>query len=224
MERVMLRLLANDIRLNAVWFAWIFVLLNISIVLGFIGYNYPHRYLSIEVGISYITLMPLVLFWREEYYKGEVVRRSIPVSHIQRVLARYISVVLLGIAPVLYGYLYQFLIELLGPHGSLSFYAEQMESGYATEHSLIARGLALTLAFAVIVPLTMRFGAIRVLGVYLVLLIVWSRVIDFFLNFSLHAVMFLGLSRWFFFVSLLVIVCIMVSVWISLHLVRRRDL
>ena len=220
----MLRLLANDIRLNAVWFAWIFVLLNISIVLGFIGYNYPHRYLSIEVGISYITLMPLVLFWREEYYKGEVVRRSIPVSHIQRVLARYISVVLLGIAPVLYGYLYQFLIELLGPHGSLSFYAEQMESGYATEHSLIARGLALTLAFALIVPLTMRFGAIRVLGVYLVLLIVWSRVIDFFLNFSLHAGMFLGLSRWFFFVSLLVIVCIMVSVWISLHLVRRRDL
>lgn len=220
----MLRLLANDFRLNAVWFSWIFVLLNISIMLGFIGYNYPHHYLSMKVGISYITLMPLVLFLREEHYKGEVVRRSIPVSHIQRVFARYISVLLLGIAPVLYGYLYQFLIELVGPHGSLSFYAEQLESGYATEHSLIARGLALTMAFAVIVPLTMRLGVFRMLGVYLVLLIVWTRVTDFFLNFSLHAGMFLGLSRWFFFASLLIIVCLVVSVWISLRLVRRRDL
>ena len=225
MGHMMLRLVFNDIRLNAAWFLWIFIFLNSSIILGFVRYTYPHYYMSIEAGISFATLMPLVLFTREEYYKGQYICRSIPVGRVKQVLARYVSVLFLGIAPALYGWLYQVVIEQLGPHGSLAYYAQQMESGYATEHSMIARGLALSMVVAVAVPLIIRFGSpLKIIIAYVISLFVWGSVVDLLLKISLHLGMFLGLSRWMFFASVLSIASLGISAWVSVRLHGRRDL
>ena len=220
----MLRLLYNDIRLNAVWFFWVFLLLNLEIILTTMMFTYPRRYGSLSVGLSFAMSFPLVLILREEYWKGHIVNRSLPVTASRLVTARYLSVYLLGLASAFYGWSYQGFIEFVGPHASLSYYAAQMEAGYAIEHSLIARSLGLCLTLALAFPLVLRFGSVwRIIIGYVGLRVIWGKLTDYLLGLSLHATIFLGLSRWVFFVTVFIIAIIAMSVRCSIWLYRQRE-
>ena len=225
----MLRLLYNDFRLNGVWFFWVFLLLNLELGVSVGMHLFYSQYSSLSVGLSYAMIPPLVLFLREEYWKAQVVGRSLPVSPATSVMTRYLAVCVLGLLPSLYGLLFQRIIEILGPHASqytsLSFRAQQMESGYAIEHSLIARSLGLSIALAIVMPLVIRFGSVwRILIGFVGLRIVWSKFIDFLLGYSLHTSFFLGLSRWVFFATVFVIGILAMSVRVSIWLYVKRDL
>jgi hypothetical protein len=221
----MLRLLYNDIRLNVVWFFWVFLLLNLDLSLRASMNLYFNPYSGIKVAFSYVMVLPLVLFLREEYWKTRVVDRSLPVSASRFVITRYLSVCLLGLLPVLYGWLYQGFIEILGPHSLIPYRLQHMEAGYGLEHSLIARSLGFSIALAIAMPLVIRFGSVwKILIGFVCLRIVWSRIIDYLLGYSLHTTFFLGWSRWVFFASVFIIAILSISARLSVWLYEQRDL
>jgi hypothetical protein len=218
----MLRLVVNDVRLNAVWLLWVFLLLNVGI--AFAMGSFPHHYSGMRAGVALAMLMPLIVLLREEYYRGRNVLRSVPVRQDYVVYARYVSVILLGIAPVLYGWSYQELIELLGPHRSLTYLAQQFEPGYGVEHSLIARSIGWSVLVAFGMPFIVQFGSFwRILLAFLALQVVWGKIIDHLLNLSLQISGFLGMSRWIFFVSVFVIAIIAISARLSVWLEGQRE-
>lgn len=107
----MLRLITNDIKLNAAWLWLVFMLMNLGLILSGAFNIFPHRYSGLKVGFGYAMAMPLIVFLREAYYKGQLVNRSLPLSSLHLVLARYCSVILLGGVVVAYGWLYQAFLE-----------------------------------------------------------------------------------------------------------------
>lgn len=219
----MVRLVVNDIRLNSDWLFLLFLLLNIMIAGAMTPY--PYHYSGMRAGLSFTMLMPLVVVLREEYYRGHQVLHSLPIGNERLIYARYISVVLLAIAPALYGWLYQALIEYLGPHGPLSYYAQQLESGYSVEHSLIASSIGWSALLALGMPLVVMFGSFwRVLVAFLALQVVWGRVLDYLLALSLRTSSFLGMSRWMFFVTVFIIAITAISVRLSVWLEGQREL
>jgi len=221
----MLRLVYNDIRLNAVWFFWVFLLLNLDLVLRASMHLYPSHYGSLQVAFSYAMILPLVLFARESYWKTQVVTRSLPVSPSKFVVTRYLTICLLSLLPAFYGWLYQVLIEALGPHIGHFYRAQQMEAGYSIEHSLIARAIGLSVALSIVMPLVIRYGSVWTILVGFVLLrIAWSTFIDLLLDYSLHTSLFLGFARWVFFVTVFIVIILSLSVRVSIWLYGKRDL
>lgn len=218
----MLRLVANNVRFNTDWLFWIFALLNFRIAVSMDPF--PHHYAGLRAGMSFAMLMPLIVILREEYYKGHTFLHSLPIRKDRLVYSRYISVILLGIAPALYGLFYQVLIEYLGPRGPLSYYAQQLESGYSVEHSLIARTIGWSVLVGIGMPLITLFGSFwRILIAFLALQFVWGIFTDYLLELSLRSARFLGMSRWVFFVSLFVITMIAISARLSVWLEGQRE-
>ncbi|MCX6145174.1 MAG: ABC-2 transporter permease [Ignavibacteriales bacterium] len=109
----MLRLLANDFRLNAVFVFWVFLLFNVQLVLmAWLGG--PGKYLlsGLQSGIAFASAMVVAVFLREEQNRGQIINRSLPISHAKAVYARYLSVALFVIANMLYGMFYQRVVGL----------------------------------------------------------------------------------------------------------------
>ncbi|MGA3246335.1 MAG: ABC-2 transporter permease [Bacteroidota bacterium] len=229
----MRRLIANDFRLNAVLFSWLFVISNLYYLLlariHMLGRGYAQG--GVAVGIAFTSLMVLALFLREDQNKGQIIYRSLPLSHAKIVSARYISVFLIAMANVAYGVSIQLINLRLGPwvmrYGGrvVRDVSIQMDAGYALEHSLIARALALTVVISVAVPLIIRYGSLwRILIGYLVLMFVWSIGVSRLLRLSLYTGFFLGLSRWMFFAIVSMCIMLSISYKLSVWLYGRREL
>ncbi len=157
--------------------------------------------------------------------------RSIPLSHAKIVSARFISIFLIGLANLAYGVAVQSINARLGPWvgrlggriiRDMSF---QMDSGYALEHSVIARALAVTIVISLAVPLIIRYGSLwRILLGYLILMFVWSMGVEHLLRVSLHTGFFLGMSLWTFFAVVVMGITLSISWRISVWLYGRREL
>jgi len=229
----MRRLVANDFKLNAVLFSWLFVISNLYYLLlariHMLGRGYTPG--GVAVGIAFTSVMVLALFLREDQNKGQIIYRSLPLSHAKIVSARYISVFLIAMANVAYGVSIQLINLRLGPwvmrYGGrvVRDVSIQMDAGYALEHSLIARALALTVVISVAVPLIIRYGSLwRILIGYLVLMFVWSIGVSRLLRLSLYTGFFLGLSRWMFFAIVSMCIMLSISYKLSVWLYGRREL
>jgi hypothetical protein len=175
--------------------------------------------------------MVLALFLREDQNKGQIIYRSLPLSHAKIVSARYISVFLIAMANIAYGVSIQLINLRLGPwvmrYGGrvIRDVSLQMDAGYALEHSLIARAFALTVVISLAVPLIIRYGSLwRILIGYLVLMFVWSMGVSRLLRLSLYTGFFLGLSRWMFFAIVSMCIMLSISYKLSVWLYGRREL
>jgi hypothetical protein len=198
--------------------------LDLDVLASFRGFNY-REFAGAQAGSFFALVMVLVVFLREEYSKGQVVYRSLPVSGLHIVLARYASVCLIIIACMLYGHLFQYTIFRFSPRPTRHVLTEQIDAGYALEHSLIARGLAISSIAAVAMPLVVRFPMFwGILGGYIACLFIWSRLIERLLAYSLHTTFFLGLSRWTFFAVVFMIAINVLSLRLSVWLYGQRDL
>lgn len=223
----MARLILNDIRLNAFGFLVIFVLFNLF--LDFLSAHtmlHYRRTAGAGAGLFFASLMVLYVFIREELNKGQIIYRSLPLSHVKIVTARYVSIFLIALACIVYGLLFQQVILWLSPAPHFWPLTHQMDPGYAFEHSLIARGLAASLMMGVAIPLMMRFS-IPITGIvagYLAALFIWSRLVDRLMDYSLHMSFFLGLSRWSSFAGVLMIAINVIAFRLSIWLYGQRQL
>ncbi|HCA81592.1 MAG TPA: hypothetical protein DEP53_17830 [Bacteroidetes bacterium] len=219
----MLRLIRNDIRSNATYLLLVFMIMNLALVSSLSWYHYPHRYHSLQAGFGWAIIMVLIVYLRDAYYQGQLLNRSLPIPVPTIVLARYVTVILLTSMTILYGWLYQALLETFVPHLSRSYLAAQMESGYAVELSVIARVLGLCILFSVVTPLVFRYGTFwRIVVGFFAVEVVYGRFIDQLLALSLRATFFFGLSRWLFFASLIALASLAISARISVWLYDRR--
>jgi hypothetical protein len=229
----MRRLIANDFRLNAVLFFALFVISNLLYLLlariHALGETYAPG--GVGVGLAMTSVMVLALFLREDQNKGQIIYRSLPLSHAKIVSARYISIFLIGTANIAYGVAMQSINSRLGPwvrrFGSrfVQTLSVQLDGGYALEHSLIARALAVIIVISVAVPLIIRYGSLwKILLGYLVLMLVWSTGVNHLLRFSLYTGFFLGLSRWTFFAIVSMCIMLSISYKLSVWLYGRREL
>ena len=229
----MRRLIANDIRLNAVLFFWLFVISNLYYLLLARMHALGRMYApgGVGVGIAFTSVMVLALFLREDQNKGHVMYRSLPLSHAKIVTARYISILLIGLANIAYGVAIQSINSRVGPwvqrHGVrfVQDLSVQLDAGYALEHSLLARALVVTIMISVAVPLIIRYGSLwRTLIGYLVLMFVWATGVKYLLRFSLYSGFFLGLSRWTFLAVISMCILLALSCRLSVWLYGRREL
>ena len=223
----MARLILNDIRLNALGFMVVFVLFNLFLdfLSALMMLHYRHT-AGAGAGLYFASVMVLYIFLHEEHNKGQTIYRSLPLSHVKIVTARYLSIFLIALACIVYGLLFQLVILRLSPAHYVLHLTNQMDPGYAFEHSLIARGLAASLIMGVAIPLLMRFS-IPITGIlagYLVSLFIWSRLVDRLMDYSLHTSFFLGLSRWSCFAVVLVIAINAIAIRLSIWLYGQRQL
>jgi hypothetical protein len=229
----MRRLVANDFRLNAVLFFSLFVISNLLYLLlarmHMLGATYTPG--GVGVGLAITSVMVLALFLREDQNKGQIMYRSLPLSHAKIVSARYISILLIVLANIAYGVAVQYINARLGPWVGrfggriIRDLSVQLDVGYGLEYSLIARALAVTIVISLAVPLIIRYGSLwRILLGYLVLMFVWSTGVNHLLRFSLHTGFFLGLSRWMFFAVVVMCITLSVSCRLSVWLYGRREL
>lgn len=223
----MLRLIINDFRLNAVFVFWVFLLFNVQLVLmarlGILG-----KYVvgGTQLGFAFASAMVVAVFLREEQNKGQVINRSLPISHAKVVCARYLSVCLLVIGNVLYGLFYQGLVGLSRPviYVHVDLFGMFGDS-YPIGHSLIVRALAVATTIAIAVPLVVRYGTFwRILIGYVVLTAGWSRAVEYLLRWSLSARLLFGSLGWFLLGVLLIIAILATSIQLSTWLYGKREL
>lgn len=220
----MLRLIRNDLRLNATILLLVFILLNVALIWSLSWRLYPHRFLTLRAGFNWSIVLSLIVYLRDVYYKGQLLNRSLPIPIPIIVLSRYFSVVLLALIAIFYGWTFQAVLETLTPHLSRTYLAGQMEAGYALEHSVIARVLGLSILFSVVTPLVFRYGKFWPIVVgFFAVQVVWGTFIDGLLAFSLSATIFLGSSRWMFFASLMALAFLALSVKASVWLYARKE-
>jgi hypothetical protein len=224
----MARLILNDIRLNAFGLLVIFVLFNLF--LDFLSAHtmlHYRRTAGAGAGLFFASVMVLYVFLREELNKGQIIYRSLPLSHVKIVTARYVSISLIALACIVYGLLFQqVILRFSAAHASWWPLTHQMDPGYAFEHSLIARGMAISLIMGFAIPLMMRF-TIPITGIvagYLAALFIWSRLVDHLMDYSLHTSFFLGLSRWSSFAVVLMIVINVIAFKLSIWLYGQKQL
>ncbi|HTY38503.1 MAG TPA: ABC-2 transporter permease [Bacteroidota bacterium] len=228
----MLRLAANELKLNALFLFTVFVTscivyLFLARIRLFTGYGMG----GIQLGVGFSSVMVLGLLLREESSKAQTIYRSLPLDQASVVSAKLFVIILLLIANVAFGYSLQVINAYVGPwvphqfrRWSIQHLFGQIEAGYALEHSLIARAIVMTIIVSLALPLIIRFGSVsRLLICYLVIILVWGLGVNQFLRVSLYSAFFLGLSRWIFLVSVLMLIALAVSWRISVWLYGRRE-
>jgi hypothetical protein len=229
----MCRLIVNDFRFNAVLFFTLFVISNLYYLLlarmHMLGWGY--RPGGIGVALAFTSVMVLALFLREVQNKGQIIYRSLPLSHAKIVSARYLSILLIGFLNIAYGVAVQSINSRLGPWvlriggRIVRAVSVQLDAGYALEHSLIARAIAATIVISLAVPLIIRYGSLwSILLGYLIFMFVWSTGVNHLLRLSLHTGFFLGLSRWMFFAVVIMCITLSISWRLSVWLYGRREL
>jgi hypothetical protein len=226
---MMLRLVVNDFRLNAIFAFWVFLLFNVQLVLmAWLGG--PGKYLlsGLQSGIAFASAMVVAVFLREEQNRGKIINRSLPISHAKAVYARYLSVALYVIANMLYGVFYQRVVGLPEwiSRMDLYFLFRLNDSLFVTEHSLIAWALAVTLTICIAVPLCARYGTFwRILIGYVVLIIGWPTIIACLVRCSVSAtVLFGSVGGWILVAVVFMIAILAASIRLSTWLYGRKDL
>jgi hypothetical protein len=223
----MARLILNDIRLNALGFMVVFLLFNLF--LDFLSARMILQYsrtVGAGAGLYFASVMVLYMFLREELNKGQLMYRSLPLSHAIIVTARYLSILIIALACIGYGLLFQQVMLGLAPAHHSWRLTVQMDPGYALEHSLIARGFSVSFIMAAAIPLLTRFS-IPITGIlagYVASLFVWSRLVDHLMDYSLHTSFFLGLSRWSCFAMVSIVVINVIAIKLSIWLYGKRQL
>jgi hypothetical protein len=224
----MLRLIANDFRLNAVFVFWVFLLSNVQLVLmAWLGGPWKYLLGGLQSGIAFGSAMVIAVFLREEQNKGQVINRSLPISHAKVVYARYLSVALFVIANVLYGLFYQRVVFSPKPifHVHSELYFQLADSFLAIEHSLVARTLVVTMTISIVVPLIIRYGTFwRILIGYVVVIVSWLRCVPYLIFWSNSSAHVFGWFAWILLVVVLMIVMLGVSIRLSTWLYGRKDL
>ena len=230
----MLRLITNELKLNALLLFTVFVVSNLAYL-----FMARMRVLSnvyglggVSLGLAVTSVMVLALFLREELSKGQVIHRSLPLSHSSIVSAKYLLILLIGVANLVYGLSIQVINAHVGPWVPGRFRSwiihrlfDQLDPGYALDHSILARAIAVTIIVSIGVPLMIRFGSIwRILVGYLIIILLWSKAVDRLLHFSLYTSFSIGLSRWTFFAIGLMIISLGISYRLSVWLYGRREL
>ncbi|MCX6145173.1 MAG: ABC-2 transporter permease [Ignavibacteriales bacterium] len=222
----MLRLIINDFKLNAVLLLWtLAIYILVEVALGHLAMLANYGIGGIQLGLMSASVMVLAVFLREVQNAHQVVYRSLPISHVKVMSARYLFVLLLVMANVLYGFFSQRIVgsdEALGP---LAFTAVRLgDLYYGFAQNLIARALALSLTIAVVIPLIVRHGTLwRILIGYLILVIAWPRIVDCLLPFSDHETLYFGLSNWLLLAGVFIIASMAVSVQISARLYSKKE-
>jgi hypothetical protein len=226
----MLRLMVNDFRLNAVFVFCVFFLFNVHLVL-MAGLGILGRYTVAGIQSAAIVVasgMVVAVFLREEQNKGQIVIRSLPISHVKVVCARYLSILLLVIGSVVYGFFYWVVVGSTIQNTYLAWHFRFFlgDPGFAFAHSLIARALAISTTVAITVPLIVRFGTFwRILIIYALLMTVWSIAIVHLLRWSSIAAHFLGSVEAWLLVSVVFMLTILAaSIRLSTWLYARKDL
>ena len=229
----MLRIVASQLKLNALLLFTVFLVENVVYLLfarrgALLGFG-PG---PIQVGIATASMMIVAMLVRQQQNKGDVIYRSLPLHHSTVVSAMFLLVFIIILTNLAYGFSIQFINVHIGPwvperlrsHAINRLFA-QFDSGYAVEHSWLARAFAFTIVTSVSIPLIIRYGTMwSILIGYMVAVLVWPKAVDYLLDYSLHTSFFLGLSRWMFFAILLMITCLAVSFGLSVRLYRARDL
>jgi hypothetical protein len=223
----MTRLVLNDIRLNALGFLVVFFMFNLFLDFLSARMMLQYRYVA-AAGLYFASVMVLYVFLREEHNKGQTIYRSLPLAHVKIVMARYLSIFLIALACIVYGLLFRLVILSLSPtqqpHGW--WLSDQLDPGYALVNSLIARGLAVSLILGVAMPLLMRFSIpiIGILAGYLASLIIWSRLVNHLMDYSIRTAFSIGLSRWSFFAVVFIVVVNVMAIRLSVWLYGQRQL
>lgn len=221
----MLRLMMNDLRLNAVFVFWVFLLFNVQLVLAArLGMLGRHGFSGIQLGVAFASAMVLAVFLREEQNNGQVINRSLPISHAKVVCARYLSVCLLVVGNVLYGLFYQGVVGSSRPVTYVYVHLFDVFGPYPIGHSLIVWALAVTTTIAIVVPLIVRYGTFwRILIGYVVLTVCWSRIIEYLLRWSVSARLLFGSLGWFLLGLLFMIAILAASIRLSAWLYGKRE-
>jgi hypothetical protein len=226
----MLRLLVNDFRLNAVFVFWAFFLFNVHLVLmAALGLLGKYAVVGVQSAATVIaSAMVVAVFLREEQNKGQILIRSLPISHGKVVCARYLSICLLVIGSMLYGIFYWAVVgsSIHNTYLALHFRFLLEDPSSTIAHSLIARALAISTAVAIAVPLIVRYGTFwRILIMYAVLMIAWSAAIVHLVSWSSVAADFFGSPTAWLLVSVVFIITILAaSIRLSTWLYGRKDL
>jgi hypothetical protein len=225
----MIRLLVNDFRLNAVFVFWVFLFFNAQLFLmaklGVLG-RYAVGGIQ-SAGIVFASVMVVAVFLREEQHKGQIVIRSLPISHGKIVCARYLSISLFVLACALYGFFYWVVVgsSIQNRYFIERFHSVLGDPGIAIMHSLIARALATSAAVAIAVPLIVRYGTFwRILIGYMVLTVGWSRSIPSLLRWSESESHIFGSVGWVLVAVVLIIAIIAASIRLSIWLYARKEL
>jgi hypothetical protein len=224
----MLRLVVNDVRLNAVFVFWVFLFFNVYLLLmAWLGG--PGKLLlgGLQSGIAFASAMVIAIFLREEQNTGQVIIRSLPISHTRVVYARYLSITLFVIANVLYGLFYQSIVGSPRPivHEHLDFLLMINDSFFSLEHSLAARLLAVVITISITVPLIIRYGTFwRILIGYVVVMVGWARGIPFLLGWCKSAALFFGSPGWVLLAAVIMVAMIAASIRLSIRLYGRKEL
>jgi hypothetical protein len=230
----MRRLIANDLKMNASLLFAVFVISNV--VYLFMARLHMLRSMytvgGVQMGLAVTSVMVLALFLREELSKGQVIYRSLPLDHSKIILAKYVTVILIGLANLAYGISIEVINTYIGPwmHGRIRYWAirglfAQLDTGYAMQYSVFARAIAVTIVVSISFPLMIRFGSIwRILIGYVIVMLLWSKAIDRLLHFSLYTSFSIGLSRWIFFSVALMMISLGISYRLSVWLYGRREL
>jgi len=224
----MLRLMTNDLKLNAVlMFSAFLVFTVVEVALGHLAILSSPGIGGIQLGLMSASVMVLAVFLREAQNGHQVVYRSLPISPIKVISARYLFVLLLVVANVLYGFFFQRIVrseDALAPL-RLFFNVPLHDLFYGFVQNLLARALALSLTIAVVIPLIVRYGTLsRLLVGYLLLVVVWPRIVDCLLPFSDHETAYFGWLKWLLLASVFIIASMAVSVQISAWLYSKKEL
>jgi len=223
----MLRLLVNDFRLNAVFVFWVFLLFNLQLVLmaklGILGYEVG----GIEsVGIAFASAMVVAVFLREEQNKGQIVIRSLPISHAKVVCARYLSISLFVIASVLYGLFFYVVVgsSIQNTYIQAHFIRFIRDPHFEIVHFCIAWALAVSATVSIAVPLIFRYGTFwRILIGYVVVMVGWFRCVPYLLRWSESAALIFGSLGWVLFLVLMIAI-LAASIRLSILLYGRKEL
>ena len=218
----MLRIVASQLKLNALTLFTLFVVSNVAYLylarLRFLGYGAG----GLQVGIATAAVIIVALFLRHQQTNGDVIYRSLPVHHSSIVSAMFLLIFTIMIGNLAYGFSVEVINLHIGPWmlERLRWWRIQrlfkvFDVGYAVEHSMLARALAFTIVTSVAIPLIVRYGTMwRILLGYVIVTLLWARAVNYLLHFSLYTSFFLGLSRW----SFLAIVLMMMSLGLSWRL------
>lgn len=229
----MLRIVASQLKQNALLLFTLFVGSNFLYLLQARTMGpWSFQGGAVRLGIATATVMIVAIFIRHQQANGDVIYRSLPLRPSTIVSAMFLLVFTIMLANLVHGLCIQVINAYLGPWvpARLRTYAirqlfNQFEPGYAIEHSMLARAIAFTIVTSVAIPLIIRYGTMwSILIGYMVAVLVWPKAIDYLLDYSLRTSFFLGLSRWIFFATLLMIAALSISFWISVRLYGARDL
>jgi hypothetical protein len=226
MEAQMTRLVLNDIRLNALGFMVVFFMFNLFLDFLSARVMFQYHYVT-AAGLYFASVMVLYVLLREEHNKGPIIYRSLPLAHGKIVMARYISIFLIALACIGYGLLFRLIILELSPAHTQFFWrhTDQLALGNTLAHFLIAQGLALSLIIGIAIPLLTRFSIsiIGMLAGYLASIFIWSRLVNYLMDYSLRT-FFTRPSRWFLFAVSMMIVINVVAIRLSVWLYGQRQL